>query len=92
MGPKVGYLKIITFWGENGGYGGFLIPGHQNAPKVLQKCWGLLRMFINMGKSEKITGIGPETAEIERKSPEIGKIAKIAKFGSDFKIAKFGLF
>ena len=45
-----------------------------------------------MGKSEKITGIGPETAEMEQKSPGIGKIAKMAEFGSDFKIAKFGLF
>ena len=77
-------LKIETFWVEKWGFWGFPITGHQNAAKVLAKSWKLLRMFINMGKSEKIIKIGPETAEIEQKSPKIGKIAKISKLGSDF--------
>ena len=49
------------------------------------KCWKLLRMLIKMGKNKKIIKIDPETAKREQKSPEIAKIAKISKFGSDFK-------
>ena len=45
----------------------------------------LFRRVIEAGKSEKIIKIDPETAEIEQKSPENAKIAKISKSGSDFK-------
>ena len=62
------------------------------ASPVHTKYQKLFRRGIEVGKSEKIIEIGPETAEIDQKSPEIGKIAKIAKFRSDIKITKFGLF
>ena len=65
-------------------YESFPNPGHQRAAKAFGNCWKLLRMFIKVGKSERINEINPETAEIEQKSPEIGKIAKISKFESDF--------
>ena len=47
---------------------------------------------MKWGKVKKSSEIGPEKTEIEQKWPKIAKIGKISKFGSDFKIAKFGLF
>ena len=56
---------------------------HLRASKVFGKCFKLFRRVIEVGKSEKIIKIGPETAEISKKHPKSG--LKQAKFG-DFKI------
>ena len=56
---------------------------HLRASKVFGKCFKLFRRVIEVGKSEKIIKIGPETAEISKKHPKNG--LKQAKFG-DFKI------
>merc|ERR1711994_589962 len=76
LGSKIGGIGFTYIW---------VFP-------VLGKCCKMFRMLIEVGKSEKIIKIGPETAEIEQKLPKNAKIAKISKFGSDFKIAKIGLF
>ena len=55
------------------------------ASPVYEQYQKLFRRVVEVGKSEKIIEIGPETAEIEQKLPKIAKIAKISKFGSDFK-------
>ena len=62
------------------------------ASPVHTKYQKLFRRAIEVEGSEEIIEIGPETAEIEQKLPKIAIIAKISKFGSDFKIAKFGIF
>ena len=59
---------------------------------VPAKYQKLCRRVIEVGKSEKIIKIDPETAEIEQNSPEIAKIAKISNLDPILKITKFGLF
>ena len=53
------------------------VMGRLEAVKEQGKCCKLFRIVIIMGKSEKITKIGPDTAEIGQNSAEIAKIAKI---------------
>ena len=67
------------FWGEMAGIGFTYIW----AFPVLGKCCKMSRMLIEVGKSEKIIKIGPDTAEIAKKQPKNG--LKSARFG-DFKI------
>ena len=49
---------------------------------VVGKCCKMSRMLIEVGKSEKIIKIGPDTAEIAKKQPKNG--LKSARFG-DFR-------
>ena len=49
---------------------------------VLGKCCKMSRMLIEVGKSEKITKIGPDTAEIAKKQPKNGlKSVRFGDFG-----------